>query len=203
MTTSRQQSALSMRRQRPAFTPRSSRASRRRIVSWALRSHSTPRLEQAIVRLVQTPGAIDPRVTAKGAEGFQVHRRTSRIAHRLAEAAAADGSEQRADRAEQAERNWSSARDSSRAARLVGSRRRRPYSAIHLSTCSAGALAPASARAEARALHGMPHELVQPRTSTVPAAPSTRRRWPVLIVWVAVRVPTTAGMPNSRDTTAG
>jgi len=46
-------------------------------------------------------------------------------------------------------------------------------------------------------------ELVQPRTSTVPAAPSTRRRWPVLIVWVAVRVPTTAGMPNSRDTTAG
>jgi hypothetical protein len=28
-------------------------------------------LEQAIVRLVQTPGAIDPRVTAKGAEGFQ------------------------------------------------------------------------------------------------------------------------------------
>ena len=28
-------------------------------------------LEQAIVRLVQTPGAIDPRVTAKGAEGVQ------------------------------------------------------------------------------------------------------------------------------------
>jgi len=28
-------------------------------------------LEQAIVRLVQTPGAIDPRVIAKGAEGFQ------------------------------------------------------------------------------------------------------------------------------------
>ena len=36
----------------------------------------------------------------------------------------------------------------------------------------------------------------------MPAAPLMRTRWPVSIFCVATRVPTTAGMPNSRDTTA-
>src|SRR5262249_39701246 len=41
------------------------------------------------------------------------------------------------------------------------------------------------------------------RTSTVPADPSTRIRSPVRMRFVATDVPTTAGMPNSRDSTAG
>src|ERR1700728_616846 len=39
-------------------------------------------------------------------------------------------------------------------------------------------------------------------TWTVPARPSTRIRSPVLIVWVAIAVPTTQGMPYSRLTIA-
>src|SRR3972149_6486754 len=41
------------------------------------------------------------------------------------------------------------------------------------------------------------------RISTTPVEPLTRIRSPVLIVWVATEVPTTAGMPNSRESTAG
>ena len=36
-----------------------------------------------------------------------------------------------------------------------------------------------------------------------PVLPLTRTRSPVLIRCVATEVPTTAGMPNSRETTAG
>src|SRR5687768_6106714 len=39
--------------------------------------------------------------------------------------------------------------------------------------------------------------------STAPLEPFTRTRSPVFILWVASEVPTTAGMPNSRETTAG
>src|SRR3954468_8934256 len=41
------------------------------------------------------------------------------------------------------------------------------------------------------------------RISTTPVDPSTRIRSPVLIRFVAIDVPMTAGMPNSRDSTAG
>ena len=41
------------------------------------------------------------------------------------------------------------------------------------------------------------------RISTTPADPSTRIRSPVLIRCVASDVPMTAGIPNSRDSTAG
>src|SRR5207245_94349 len=40
-------------------------------------------------------------------------------------------------------------------------------------------------------------------TSTVPVDPFTRIRSPVRIRFVATEVPTTAGIPNSRDNTAG
>src|SRR5439155_16748197 len=40
-------------------------------------------------------------------------------------------------------------------------------------------------------------------TSTIPLVPFTRTRSPVLIRSVAIEVPTTAGTPNSRATTAG
>src|SRR5207248_219873 len=40
------------------------------------------------------------------------------------------------------------------------------------------------------------------RIVTVPAAPSTRTRWPVLIRFVPKPVPTTAGRPYSRETIA-
>src|SRR3954451_17334148 len=42
-----------------------------------------------------------------------------------------------------------------------------------------------------------------PTISTRPVEPVTRTRSPVLILRVASEVPTTAGMPNSRETTAG
>src|SRR5207244_1276244 len=57
--------------------------------------------------------------------------------------------------------------------------------------------------------HGSPHGSepkasdAHARISTTPVEPLTRRRSPVLIVAVAVEVPTTAGIPNSRETTAG
>ena len=35
---------------------------------------------------------------------------------------------------------------------------------------------------------------------TVPASPSTRFRWPLVSLWVATPVPSTAGMPYSRAT---
>src|SRR5437660_6399470 len=41
------------------------------------------------------------------------------------------------------------------------------------------------------------------RMSTTPVVPLTLIRSPVLIFRVAVEVPTTAGMPNSRESTAG
>src|SRR2546425_7412158 len=46
-------------------------------------------------------------------------------------------------------------------------------------------------------------DYVQERISTTPVEPFTRIRSPVLMRSVALDVPTTAGMANSRDTTAG
>ena len=58
-------------------------------------------------------------------------------------------------------------------------------------------------RADRRGLGVGAAEPAASSTSTTPFVPSTRIRSPVLMRFVAIDVPMTAGMPNSRDSTAG
>ena len=60
-----------------------------------------------------------------------------------------------------------------------------------------------SARSRWPAAGGRRRRLASRRISTRPVVPSTVSRSPVAIRWVATDVPMTAGMPNSRASTAG